>query len=92
LCPFPPPVSPVVEGVSLGLTLTRTVKVENVQIIVEISYGEDGRAVGTASAAGQSHARAFSGNLELLALIENLYGIGAEATGADAGPSDGESS
>jgi hypothetical protein len=61
--------------------------VENVQIIVEISKGEDGRAVGTVRARGESQARPFSGNLEFLALIESLYRIGADTAGPEAGPS-----
>jgi hypothetical protein len=60
------------------------------QIIVEISEGEDGRAVGTVRAAGESQARPFSGNLEFLALIESLYRIGAEAAGHEAGPNEKE--
>jgi hypothetical protein len=44
-----------------------------VQIIVDIHEGEDGRPAGTVRAAGQAEARAFSGNLEFLALIESLY-------------------
>jgi hypothetical protein len=63
------------------------VRVENVQIIVEISKGEDGRAVGTVRARGGSQARPFSGNLEFLALIESLYRIGADTAGPAAGPS-----
>ena len=66
------------------------VRVENVQIIVEISKGEDGRAVGTVRAWGESQARPFSGNLEFLALIESLYRIGADTAGHEAGPSEKE--
>jgi hypothetical protein len=51
----------------------KVVKLGNVQIIVDISLDENGRAVGTVRGAGDTHARAFSGNLELLALIEDLY-------------------
>ena len=53
--------------------------VESVQIIVEISEGEGGRAVGTVRAAGKSQARAFSGNLEFLALVESLYRISTDS-------------
>jgi hypothetical protein len=66
------------------------VRVENVQIIVEISEGEDGRAVGTVRARGESQARPFSGNLEFLALIESLYRIGADTAGHEARPSEKE--
>jgi hypothetical protein len=52
---------------------SQVVKLGNVQIIVDISLDENGRAVGTVRGAGDTHARAFSGNLEFLALIENLY-------------------
>jgi len=66
------------------------VRVENVQIIVEISKGEDGRAVGTVRARGECQARPFSGNLEFIALIESLYRVGAETTGQKAVPTDKE--
>lgn len=66
------------------------VRVENVQIIVEISKGEDGRAVGTVRARGESQARPFSGNLEFLALIESLYRIGADTAGHETGPTEKE--
>jgi hypothetical protein len=64
--------------------------VGNVQIIVEISEGEDGRAVGTVRAAGDSQARPFSGNLEFLALVESLYRIGADTAGHEAGTTEKE--
>jgi hypothetical protein len=43
------------------------------EIIVEIHKGEDGRPTGTVRSAGQAEAKPFSGNLEFLALVENLY-------------------
>jgi hypothetical protein len=43
------------------------------ELIVCIDQGEDGRPVGTVRAAGTSETRSFSGNLEFLALVENLY-------------------
>jgi hypothetical protein len=61
-----------------------------VQIIVEISKGKDGRAVGTVWTAGESQAQPFSGNLEFLALIESLYRIGAETPGQKAGSTEKE--
>jgi hypothetical protein len=63
-----------------------------VQIIVEISEDEDGRAVGTVRAAGESRARTFSGNLEFVAQVESIYRIGAEMAGEESGPSETESS
>jgi hypothetical protein len=72
------------------LRFASCVSVESVQIIVEISEGEDGRAVGTVRAAGESQARPFSGNLEFLALVENLYLIGADPAGHEAGPTEKE--
>ena len=65
------------------LRIRSPVSVESVQIIVEISEGEDGRAVGTVRAAGESQARPFSGNLEFLALVESLYRIGADTAGQE---------
>ena len=62
------------------------------QIIVEISEDEDGRAVGTVRAAGESRVRSFSGNLEFLAHVESLYRIGTEMAGETSGPSETESS
>jgi hypothetical protein len=49
-----------------------------VEIIVDIGQDENNRAVGTVRAVGQSISRSFSGNLELLALIENLYRVGPD--------------
>ena len=66
------------------LRIRSPVNVGSVQIIVEISEGEDGRAVGTVRAAGESQARPFSGNLEFLALVESLYRIGADTAGKSA--------
>jgi hypothetical protein len=43
------------------------------EIIVEIHKGEDGRPTGTVRSAAQAEVRSFSGNLEFLALVENLY-------------------
>jgi hypothetical protein len=41
--------------------------------IVDIHKGEDGRPVGTVRTSDQAEGRPFSGNLEFLALVENLY-------------------
>ena len=68
------------------------VRVENVQIIVEISKGEDGRAVGTVRARGESQARPFSGNLEFLALVEDLYRVNTDQAGEASGLKDTEES
>jgi hypothetical protein len=43
------------------------------EIIVEIHKGEDGRPAGTVRAANAAIRRSFSGNLEFLALVEDLY-------------------
>ena len=43
------------------------------EIIVEIQLGEDGRAAGTVRAAHAAERRSFSGNLQFLALVEELY-------------------
>ena len=43
------------------------------EIIVEIHKGEDGRPTGTVRSATEAEGRPFSGNLEFLALVENLY-------------------
>ena len=72
------------------LRASRSFTLVCVQIIVEISEGKDGRAVGTVRAAGESQARTFSGNLEFLALIESLYRIGTEAAGQTAGSTEKE--
>ncbi len=45
------------------------------EIIVEIHIGEDGRSAGTVRAANAAKGRAFSGNLEFLALVEDLYRV-----------------
>jgi len=43
------------------------------EIIVEIHKGEDGRPTGTVRTATEPEGRPFSGNLEFLARVENLY-------------------
>jgi len=43
------------------------------EIIVEIHNGEDGRPAGTVRAANAAEGRSFSGNLQFLALVEDLY-------------------
>ena len=43
------------------------------EIIVEIQQGKDGRPAGTVRSAAQAVGRPFSGNLEFLALVEDLY-------------------
>jgi hypothetical protein len=43
------------------------------EIIVEIHKGEDGRPTGTVRSATEADGRPFSGNLEFLARVENLY-------------------
>lgn len=72
------------------LRVRSPVNVGSVQIIVEISEGENGRAVGTVRAAGEAQARTFSGNLEFLALVESLYRIGAGTAGKVPGPTEKE--
>ncbi len=62
---------------------SQVVKLGSVQIIVDISLDENGRAVGTLRAAGATHSRAFSGNLEFLALIESLYRTDRDAPDGD---------
>jgi len=62
---------------------SQVVKLGNVQIIVDISLDENGRTVGTVRGAGDKHSRAFSGNLEFLALIEDLYRTDRDASGSD---------
>ena len=54
------------------------------EIIVEIHKGEDGRPTGTVRSAIEADGRPFSGNLEFLALVENLYL--AERTPAPSSP------
>ncbi len=72
--------------------MLRSFNLVDMQIIVEISEGKDGRAVGTVRAEGQSQARPFSGNLEFLALIESLYQVSAKTTGQQAGTTEKVSS
>ena len=67
-------------------------RLEPVQIIVNISQDEDGRAVGTVRAAGHPLSRPFSGNLEFLALIEDLYRASTETAGSNAGANEKEPS
>jgi hypothetical protein len=43
------------------------------EIIVEIHKGEDGRPAGTVRGADEARGRSFSGNLEFLGLVEELY-------------------
>jgi hypothetical protein len=43
------------------------------EIIVEIHKGQDGRPIGTVRSATEAEGRSFSGNLDFLALVENLY-------------------
>jgi hypothetical protein len=74
------------------LSCSRSVRLRCVQIILDVSQDEDGRAVGTVRAKGQTDSRPFSGNLELLALIEDLYRNNPDTTGEDTGPSDKEQS
>jgi hypothetical protein len=52
------------------------------EIIIEIHQGEDGRPAGTVRAGGSATARPFSGNLEFLALVEDLYQAEDPATNA----------
>jgi hypothetical protein len=59
-----------------------------VQIIVEISLDEDGRAVGTVRSAGHTQCWPFSGNLEFLALVENLYRVAPDTVTDEADPRD----
>ena len=49
------------------------------EIIVEIHSGEDGRSAGTVRAADAAEGRSFSGNLQFLALVEDLY-LGENST------------
>jgi hypothetical protein len=48
------------------------------EIIVEIQKGNDGRPVGTVRPADEADGRPFSGNLEFLAVVEDLYLAEAE--------------
>jgi hypothetical protein len=43
------------------------------EIIVEIHKGEDGRPTGSVRSATEAEGRPFSGNLEFLARVEDLY-------------------
>jgi hypothetical protein len=43
------------------------------EIIIEIHVDEDGRPAGTVRAANMAVGRSFSGNLQFLALVEDLY-------------------
>ncbi len=71
------------------LQAPEAVSLRNVQIIVDISEDGDGRAVGTVKAVGQEVSRRFSGNLELLALIENLFRVHPDPASGD-GPDEQE--
>ncbi len=62
------------------------------QIIVDIAEGEGGRPVGTIRAAGQPGVRSFSGNLEFLALVEDLYRVNTDRVGEASGPKETEES
>jgi hypothetical protein len=53
------------------------------EIIVEIHQGEDGRPAGTVRTSDQAEGRPFSGNLEFLALVENLYLAEHSTTASD---------
>ncbi len=55
------------------------------QIIVDITEGDDGRPVGTIRAAGRPGARPFAGNLEFLALVEDHYRADTGPAGAASG-------
>ena len=68
------------------LRLGLPVSVGNVQSIVEISEGEDGRAVGTVRSAGEPQVRSFSWNLEFLAFVESLCRMAADSAGHEGGP------
>ena len=62
------------------------------QIIVDIAEGEGGRAVGTIRVAGQPEVRPFSGNLEFLAVVEDLYRVDALRAGGVSGHNQKEES
>jgi hypothetical protein len=62
------------------------------QIIVDIAEGEGGRPVGTIRAAGQPGVRSFSGNLEFLALVEDLYRVNTDRAGEASGLKETEES
>jgi hypothetical protein len=66
--------------------------VGGMEIIIEIQKGEDGRPAGTIRSANAAERRSFSGNLQFLALVEDLY-LGENSTTPsglydDAGVSD----
>jgi hypothetical protein len=56
---------------------------EDVQIIVDIRLGADGRPTGTVRAVDRPDGRSFSGNLEFLALVENLYQVDTDPEDSD---------
>lgn len=62
------------------------------QIIVDIAEGEGGRAVGTIRVAGQPEVRSFSGNLQFLAVVEDLYRVDAHRADAVSGHNQKEES
>jgi hypothetical protein len=62
------------------------------QLLVDIAEGEGGRPVGTIRAAGQPGVRSFSGNLEFLALVEDLYRVNTDRAGAGSGLKETEES
>jgi hypothetical protein len=62
------------------------------QIIVDIAEGEGGRPVGTIRAAGQPGVRSFSGNLEFLAMVEDLYRVNTDRAGETPGLKETEES
>jgi len=62
------------------------------QIIVHISEGDGGSPVGTVRAAGQPEVRPFSGNLEFLALVEDLYRLDEGTIGGESGRNEKEDS
>jgi hypothetical protein len=49
------------------------------EIIVEVHAGKDGRPEGTVRSTREAEGRSFSGNLEFLALVEDLY-LGESST------------
>jgi hypothetical protein len=60
------------------------------EIIIEIHQGEDGRAAGTVRAVGStSKAQSFSGNLEFLALVEDLYKADVPSSAPPKNPTKG---
>jgi len=81
-------VLPDVEGVALGRLGPPPVIVGGMQIIVDISEGEDGRPVGTIRAAGERGVRSFSGNLEFLRSGREPLSVNADEAGEGAGSND----